>query len=240
MRGPHAYDTEKAHFDIARLKKMGETFEVVIDPDAAILYKQGKLEDIREVLKSEHVYHDAKDGELASEALMVKVLGTSNELEAAAKILQEGDIQLTAEYREKLRAEKHKRILDIIHTNAIDPKSGLPHPMQRLENAFKEAKVHIDEQKKAEDQVQDILKKLMPVLPIKFAVKDIEVHLPSQYAAKCYGTMGQFGKIKKDSWLNDGSWMGVVEIPAGLQNDFYDALNKQTHGTVDTKVLETR
>jgi len=36
--------------------------------------------------------------------------------------------------------------------------------------------------------------------------------------------------------MNDGSWHAVVEIPAGLQNEFFDELNKETHGNIHTKI----
>jgi ribosome maturation protein SDO1 len=241
MRGkPQVFEPERAHINVARLKKAGETFEVVIEPDKAIAFKHGEIEDIREALNSEHVYHDAKDGMAAGEHDLENVFGTTDELEVAKKILLEGDIQLTAAYREQLREQKLQRILSIIHTNAIDPKTGLPHPLQRLKNAMEEAKIHVDEQKKPEDQVQDIVKKMMPVLPIKFAVKDIQIILHGQYGTKCYGILQQYGKIKREQWMNDGSWHGIVEIPAGLQTEFFDALNKTTHGSVDLKILETR
>ncbi|MFC2136136.1 SBDS family ribosome assembly factor, partial [Bacteroidota bacterium] len=45
------------------------------------------------------------------------------------------------------------------------------------------------------------------------------------------------GEIKKEQWMNDGSWFAVVEIPAGLQNEFFDELNKETHGNIETKII---
>ena len=33
----------------------------------------------------------------------------------------------------------------MIHRNAVDPKTGLPHPPQRIESAMEEAKIHVDE-----------------------------------------------------------------------------------------------
>ena len=44
----------------------------------------------------------------------------------------------------------------------------------------------------------------------------------------------------KDEWQNDGSWICQVEIPGGLEEDFYDKLNSLTHGSVETKVINTR
>ena len=49
-----------------------------------------------------------------------------------------------------------------------------------------------------------------------------------------------FGKMLKDEWLNDGSWLGVIEIPGGLETELYENLNNATKGEVETKVVKTR
>jgi len=237
--GRQTFDKERIHVNLAKLKLHGYEFEIVIDPDLAMKYKNGQLDDVRTVLKSEQVFHDAKKGDVASENIMKQAFNTDNTLEVAKKILNDGEIQLTSEYREKFRANLTKQIIDIIHRNSVDP-SGNPHPITRIENALKEAKVHVDEHKKAEDQVQDIVKKLRPILPLKFEVKEVEIHLKAEHAAKLYGTVQKFGKLIKDEWLNDGSWLGVLEIPGGLETDLYDQLNNATKGEVETKVIKTR
>jgi len=38
--------------------------------------------------------------------------------------------------------------------------------------------------------------------------------------------------------LKDGSWAGLFEIPAGMQSDFFNILNKKTHGNVITRIVE--
>ncbi|MFC1648886.1 ribosome assembly factor SBDS [Nanoarchaeota archaeon] len=233
------YEKEKAHINLAKLKKQGYEFEVVIDPDLAMEFKHGKAE-LRDVLKSESIFHDAKKGDLASENLMKEVFGTSDVLKVAEAIITEGEIQLTGEYRDKIREEKKLRIIDMIHKYSLDPRTNIPHPKTRIENAMKEAKVHIDENKSPEDQVQDILKALQPIMPIKFEIKEVEIHLKPEHAAKLYGAIQRFGQIIKDDWLDDGSWLGVVEIPAGMEPDLYDKLNSETHGDVETKVVKTK
>ncbi|MBW3021904.1 ribosome assembly factor SBDS [Candidatus Woesearchaeota archaeon] len=234
------YDKERIHLNLARLKKAGDNFEVDVDPDMAIAYKQGKDVSIKDVLKAEKIFADAKKGLLASEERMEQVFGTTDVKQVAEQIIQNGEIQLTAEYRQKVRDAKRKRIIEIIRRNGVDPKTHLPHPLQRLENAFEEAKVKIDEFVSDEKQVQEILKKLRPILPIKFEVKEIEVILGSEYAGKAYPAVKSFGKLLKDEWRNDGSWRAVVEIPAGTQEEFFDKLNSLTHGEVETKILDSR
>ncbi|MBU1200867.1 MAG: ribosome assembly factor SBDS [Nanoarchaeota archaeon] len=240
MKGQQLFDYQKIDINTAKLKTHGQTFEIVVDPDLAIDLKNKKEVDIREILKAQQIFVDANKGLLASEVELKKVFGTNDPLEIATKILKEGDIQLSSEYRDKVRADKKKRIIDMIHRNGIDPKTKLPHPATRIENAFSQGKIHIDEFKKPEDQVEDIIKKLMPILPIRFARKEIQLIIPSQYASRLYGRVQHFGHIKKEEWMNDGSWFAVVEIPAGLQNEFFDELNKETHGNIDTKILSEK
>ena len=57
-------------------------------------------------------------------------------------------------------------------------------------------------------------------------------------AGKAYGKIRDFGKLEKEEWRNDGSWIGIIKIPAGLQGDFYSLLNTLTKGEAETKVIE--
>jgi len=234
------YDKERFSVNLARLKKGNEKFEIVINSDAAIDFKQGKISDVRQALVNEKIFSDAKKGMHASEHLMEKFFKTNDPLKIAEIIIKEGEIQLTEEYREKKKKEKMKRLIEIIHRNGVDPRTHLPHPLTRIENAFEEAKVHLDDFQSAEDQLQDVLKKLRIILPIKFEMKEISVKIPADYAAKSYSTVKKFGKILRENWQTDGSWLAVVEMAGGLEQDFYDQINSLTHGNVEAKVLKVR
>lgn len=240
MRGGPTFDEERFSINLARLKKGGENFEVVVDPDMAIAYKQGKDVDIRDVLKAEKVWSDAKKGELASETHMKTVFETTDPLEVARKLLEQGEIQLTHEYREKLREAKRNKIVSTIHLNAINPTTGTVHPEERIRRAMDEAKIRIDELRTAEDQVREVVKQLQPILPLKFAMFVADVKLPATHAAKCYGLLGQYGQPIKEEWLNDGSLAASVELPAGRYNDFVDALSSRTHGDVQVTKHEKK
>ena len=91
-----------------------------------------------------------------------------------------------------------------------------------------------------QEQLQDALKKLRVIMPIKFEVKEIVVKVPAQFAAKSYQVLNSFGTKLKEEWQNDGSLVTVLEIPGGLENDFYDKINSITHGDVETKVLKIK
>ncbi|MGM5485097.1 MAG: ribosome assembly factor SBDS [Nanobdellota archaeon] len=226
---------ERVHLNLARMKKGGTHFEVPIDPDLAMEFKKGKDIDVREMVQSEDVFFDAQKGELVSREELRKVFGTDETLEAIKEIIREGEIQLTSEYRKKMKDEKRNKVLNMIHKNSVDPKTGYPHPMTRIENAFEEARIRIDEYRTAEEQVQPILKKLKPLLPIKFEKKTVEVTLPAQYAGKSYSLVQSYLDVKEDTWNSDGSWTCKGEIPGGMTNEFYEKINDVTHGNVECK-----
>src|SRR3989338_1066852 len=225
---------------IARLKAQGQNFEILVDCNSALAVREGKEMDMHDVLAAAQIFSDAHKGLVASEHAMKQIFGTSDVNEVTKQIILKGEIQLTQEYREKLREEKRKQIINIIHRNGVDPKTHLPHPPQRIENAFIEAKFHVDEFEPVQEQVQEALKKLRPILPIKFEVKEIAIKISPDYAPKCYAIVKSFGTILREEWQTNGYWVAVVEMPGGMENDFYYKLNKICHGLVESKVLKTR
>lgn len=231
-----AYTKEKGNLTLARLKKSGKNFEVSIDSDAALAFKKG-AGDFSSVLKSDEIWADAKKGKLASSAELQSVFKTDDKEEVAKRIIQDGEIQSTADYREKLRGEKEKMVMGLISRNAIDPRTNAPIPLTRLENAFEEARIHVDEKRTADQQVQEILDKLRPVLPLRFEIKQLQVKIPAAYASKVYHILKLY-KILKEEWQNDGSLIALLEMPLAMQNDFYDKINNVTHGGVETKEVK--
>ena len=225
---------------IARLKVQGNNFEILVDCANALAVREGKEISMRDVLAAMQVFSDAHKGLVASETAMKQIFGTSDAEDVAKEIIRKGEIQLTQEYRENLREEKRRQIISILHRNGVDPRTHLPHPPQRIENAFAEAKFHVDEFRQVQEQVQEALKVLRPILPIKFEVKEIAIKIPPDYAPKCYSTVKQFGTMLREEWQTNGYWVAVVEIPGGLESDLYDKLNKICHGNVESKVLKTK
>jgi ribosome maturation protein SDO1 len=224
---------------IARLKTHGANFEILVDCDKAIAFKGGSG-DIKDVLATPQVFSDSKKGMLASETQLKQIFGTEEPLEVAKEIIKKGEIQLTSEYRTKLREQKRKKIINMIHSNGVDPKTNYPHPPNRIEAALDEAKVKIDEYLPAEKQIDNILKQIRAIIPIKFVIKEIAIKVPSQYAGKASSSIRNFGKLLKEDWQKDGSWIAVIEIPGGLEEELHSLLNNITHGDVETKILKTR
>ncbi len=216
---------------LARIKKFGMNFEISVDPDKALEYKAGNA-TLREVLNSDQIFIDAKKGEIAKESDLQTAFQTSNPEEVADIILKKGEIQLTAEHRSEERKQKLTKLIHLININAVDPKTNLPHPVTRIELALEQAKVQIDYNKTIEEQLDTIIKQLMPILPISIQTKLLIITVPAVHAGKAYGAIQSKHKLLQDNWLNNGDWQTKIEVPAGLYQDTIDFLNSLTHGEV--------
>lgn len=216
---------------IARLKSHGEKFEILVDP--RIVTERLPLE---EVLAAEYVFSDAGTGDRSSQESLEKVFETTDVMEIARIILKKGEIQLTTEQRKKMSEEKKKKIVQMIARNAVDPHTKSPHPPARIENAMEQARVHIDLFKDAEEQVADIIKTLRPYIPLKIETKRIAVKIPAVHAGKYY-QLKEFGKLRKEEWQKDGSYIAVLDIPGGVEDEFYQKVNALTKGEAETKLL---
>ncbi len=223
---------------IARYRKGEEHFEILVDPHIADQMLEGKDVDMLSALAIDSVFKDAKKGTHASEESLIKNFGTSDIQTIAKTIVLKGEIQLTTEQRHMMQEQKRKRIVDMIVKNAMDPQTKMPHPRQRIERAMDEAGVHIDPFKPVSQQVKTTLEALRPIIPISMEQVKISVKIPAAYTGKAYGFARTFGVLEREDWQSDGSWLGLVRIPAGMQTDFYDKLNTLTKGNVETRILK--
>ncbi|MFW6450251.1 MAG: ribosome assembly factor SBDS [Nanoarchaeota archaeon] len=221
---------------VARLKTAGTNLEVLVDSENAVKLKEGEDIDINDVLASQNIFFDAKKGMLASETKLKEIFGTDEPSEIAKKIIKQGEVQLTAEFKNKLREQKKKKVLQLLHMNCVEPRTKNPIPLNRLELALDEAKIKIDEHKSAEQQLNEIVKKLHPVLPIKMEKTEINAKIPPQYAGKSYSTIKSIGTVLKEAWQNDGSLNVIMEVAAGQKNEIIDKLNDITKGEAEIKV----
>lgn len=223
---------------IARYTSHGEKFEILVDPYLAAKLKEGQNIDLSEILASEHVYKDSGKGEKAPEDLLEKVFGTTDINTIAKKIILKGNVQLTAQQRKEMRENKKKQIVSIIARNTINPQTNTPHPPNRIEKVLDEIRANIDIYKSAEEQIPNLIKEIKKVIPIKFERREVAIKIPGEYAGNIYHTLHEYGTVKQEEWLSDGSLVVVIEIPSGIESEFYGHLNKLSKGTVQTKLLK--
>ncbi|MBU0762709.1 MAG: ribosome assembly factor SBDS [Candidatus Altiarchaeota archaeon] len=222
---------------IIRLKTHGESYEVYVDADNALRYKSEEEVKLEEVLVVNHIFKDAKAGDKASEEHLLDLFKTKDINEVYKEILINGELHLTTEQKRKMHEERKKQVATIIARNAINPQTNTPHPLTRIEDAMEEARVEIVISRSAKEQVEKVLKALKPLIPIKFEKLQVAVHIPVSYAGRLFHILHEFGEVKKEDW-KDGEQYVLIEIPAGLQDDFYAKLNGATHGGVKTKVVK--
>ncbi|MCJ7561373.1 ribosome assembly factor SBDS, partial [Candidatus Bathyarchaeota archaeon] len=146
-------------------------------------------------------------------------------------------LQLTTEQRRKMIEDKRKQIIDFISRQAVDPKTNLPHPPLRIENAMEQIRYSIDPYKPVEEQARDIVKLLRPILPLKIEQISVGVQIPAEYSARAYGAIKTFGAIKREEWRADGSWYGILEMPAGSYASFLNKLGEVTKGSGEAKIV---
>ncbi|MCD6446418.1 ribosome assembly factor SBDS [Candidatus Bathyarchaeota archaeon] len=224
-------------YTIARLTKGNEKFEILVKPEKALNYRMGKISAVSEVLITETIFSDANKGTKVSEETLRKTFGTTDSLKIAETILKKGNLQLTAEQRRKMIEDKKKQIIAFISRQCVDPKTNLPHPPLRVEQAMQQIHYSIDPFKSVEEQAKEIIKLLRTVLPLKMEQVIVRVRIPAEYAAKAYGTVKGFGTIKNEEWRADGSWYGTIEMSAGLYGPFLERIGEVTKGSAEAKIV---
>jgi ribosome maturation protein SDO1 len=226
----------------ARLESHGERFEVLIDPDAALAIKRGEFEgELEDVIAAEDVFEDASRGDRPAEEDLEEVFGTTDPMEIIPEVVSRGEIQITAEQRREMQEQKRRQLIDTIARNAVNPQmDDAPHPPERIERALEEAGFRVDPMEPVESQVDEALEALRPVIPIRFEEVTIAVQLPAEHAGKAQARIRQFGDLEREEWQADGSWVGVLTFPAGMQNDFYDLANELTSGQAETRIVKDK
>src|SRR5512137_1544102 len=217
------------HAVVARLDSHGERFEILVDPRQAALVRQGQQVNIEDVVAALNVFGNSSKATRASDEALMKVFQTTDFTTIARKIIEKGEIHLTAEQRKQMIEEKRRQVVTFIARNAVNPQTGHPHPPTRIEMAMEEARVNIDPFKHLDELVKETVKALRPLLPIRFEELRLAIRIPADFAAG--------STMEKDEWQKDGSWVCVVRIPAGIQGEFYDLINKLSKGEGQVKIL---
>ncbi len=217
----------------ARIKVKGKHFEIIVDLDDAIKFKKGESDWLE--AEGSGIFTDVKKGNVASANDLKEAFGTTDISEIAKKIVKEGEVLTTQDYRDEEREKKIKQIVDFISKNAINPQTGNPHTPDRINKAMEEAHVNV-KNAPIDSQIKDVLEQISKIIPIRIETKKIKITIPAIHTGKAYSIIGQYKE--DESWLNDGSLEVVVSIPAGMMMDFYDKLNSATHGSALTQEMK--
>jgi ribosome maturation protein SDO1 len=220
---------------IIKLILGNDKFELLVKPDQALEYKLGKRSDLSSVLISDEIYSDANKGSRVSSDKLNKHFKTTNTNEIIKQILSRGELNLTTDQRRKMVEEKRKQIIQYINKNYVDPKTKLPHPIQRIENALENVRVVIDPFKKAEDQIKTVVDSLRKILPLASEMLQLNIIIPRSFASNSINFIKSSGSLISEQWLSDGSLKVRIEINAGIRGNFLDRLGSLTKGSAQVK-----
>lgn len=222
---------------VAKLESHGETFEILLDPKVMDLIKAGKQFDITEYMAVEDVFKNASKGTRPPENKVKEVFGTEDISIVAKRIMEKGEVQITAEQRKEMLEAKRHQVITYIAANAINPQTKLPHPPLRIELALEEAKFHVDPFKPLDKEIEEAMKLLRPILPIRFEKSRVAVRLKGEDYGRCYDELIHYGIVEREEWEADGSWIGIIELPAGMVPEMTEKLKNKTKGNVSTKLI---
>ncbi|TBR22809.1 MAG: ribosome assembly factor SBDS [Candidatus Nitrosotenuis sp.] len=222
---------------VIRHSVAGEKFEILVKPDPALDYKLGKIKDVSTILVSDEVYTDSSKGTRASTEKLLKAFGTQDLTAIIEQIIKKGELNLTTDQRRKMVAEKRKQIVTFIAKTYVDPRSHLPHPPMRIEQALEQMRLSIDPFKNSEEQAKEIVEKLRTIIPLKSENMLLEITVPAQYASQSYSVLKSNGTIKKEEWQNNGSLKAILEIPAGARANVIDRLGSITKGSATVEMV---
>lgn len=224
-------------YTTTRLTVAGERFEILVRPELALAFKRGTPQQIFTVLVADEIFTDASKGLRASDDKLQKAFQTTDTGEIAKTILRRGELQLTTEQRRNLIDEKRRQIVSFISRHCVDPRTGFPHPPLRIEQAMEQIRLVVDPFKDGEEQARAVIDELRPFLPIKMEQLTIAVKVPAEYAAQTIGVAKDFARVRQEEWQRNGSWIGVIEMPAGLHASFLERVGKVTHGNYQIKKI---
>jgi ribosome maturation protein SDO1 len=221
---------------VVRYSFSGDKFELLVKPDPAFDYKLGKITEISKVLVSDEIYTDSNKGTRATNEKLEHVFKTNDLTKIAEIIMKKGELNLTTEQRKKMMSEKRKQLVTFIAKTYVDPRSHLPHPPLRIEQAMNDSRVSIDPFKNADEQIKDVVEKLRFIIPLKSENIVLEILVPAQFVAQSYTVLKSTGTLKKEDWQPNGSLKAILEIPAAARPNVIDRLGSVTKGTASVEV----
>lgn len=210
-------------------------FEILVEPDLA---KEAKLEgedhEIQRMLFVQEIFTDAGEGERASADEIEKEFGTRQIMEAAGEIFEKGDMQLTTDQKKEMRQEKWKKLVNMISRRVQNPRTGNPHPPNRVENALEEAGFNVQWDSNLEEEFEDAIDELRPIIPVSLDKKTVAIRIPVDNAGQAYDKLQNAAEIEEEQWGNE-YFTAKVTLPAGVLKELREELQDITSGQTEMK-----
>lgn len=215
------------------IKVRYQEYEILVDPELAKEVKfEGVEHDIQRLLFVQEIFKDADKGERASADELEDAFGTRQVMEAADEIFEKGDMQLTTDQKREMREDKRKQIISMIARRAMDPKTGNPHPPQRIENALDEAGFHADAMQDVEAQFQDAVDSIKPIIPVSLEEKTVAMKIPNDVSGKAYDTLKRRAEVLDEQWGAEYLF-AKIRIPAGVLTEVMEEIQEISGGRAE-------
>ncbi len=220
-------------FSIARLKREGKVFEVIVNSEEALKVKKGEG-SIEDALLVQKIFKDARKGDVQGD--LKEFFGTDNILEIAKEIIVKGEVQLSEEYRHKLLKKKYNRIVDELTRKASDPNTNYPIPRQRIELGIEKIGYKVRLDKGIDESIKELMELLKKTMPITFKEFTLTITSPPSLSGRAYGIIKEGGEVISQEYTADGSSIIKVKVSASKKKDLSDKLSKLGHGLI--KIME--
>ena len=133
----------------------------------------------------------------------------------------------------KIKFKLTKVIWAITKKNPFKKKSNI-----NLENRIKNSKKFTKKYKFIQIRYfEKLIKSIKPLIPISFEKIRVAVKIRAIHVGKCYGQISSLANIESEEYQKDGSWIGILEMPAASFVKLEDVLGSLTKGTAETKML---
>jgi len=221
-----------------KYKKAGENFELLVDFDKLNDYKKNQeTTQIFDVLADDKVFKDQKKGELASKNELEKHFKTTNQNQILKTILLEGECQIPTAYKNKLREEKKRQVINYISENATNPQTKGKYARTMIESEIAKIKYNYEINKDYLPQANNILKQLKKTMPIGITKSKIQMRIPGIHCGNFYGNFRQQGKILKEKYDENGNLCLEMEISDSIIDRVIDDIKKKSNNEAEYIVL---
>jgi ribosome maturation protein SDO1 len=228
---------------IIKLQKGNENFEILVDVVLAKKYQEKLIKskqvnineyDFSELIASYDVYSDAKKGKIAKN--LNKVFHNKSNEEIILEIIKNGKISYTKSEIKELHQNLLKKIVSYINLSTINSQTKLKIPTSRIEMLLNEIKFTPDLNKPIEKQIEEIIKKLRPMIPISISSKKLKIIVPAKNTKKIVSFIKSkytHCKILKDCIDNEGNYFAEIEIFASQYIDFIKLIHQKSNNEIE-------
>ena len=103
---------------LARIKKAGKNFEIMVDMEKALSFKKG--EGSEDFLEMDKIFSDSKKGEVSPNSDLKEAFQTEDVNEISEKIVKNGEVLVSQEQRSEEQEKNVKQVIDFLTTNSIN------------------------------------------------------------------------------------------------------------------------